>query len=91
MAANRGEIAIRIFRACTELNIETVAIYAEQDKQSAHRTKESVEIFNPKISKIQNFFLSIVIFLLVQSSVAYIILPLLRLIKPTKLAKERRQ
>ena len=86
MAANRGEIAIRIFRACTELNIETVAIYAEQDKQSAHRTKESVQINH----KIHNFFLSI-IFLLVQSSVAYIILPLLRLIKPTKLAKERRQ
>lgn len=86
MAANRGEIAIRIFRACTELDIETVAIYAEQDKQSAHRTKESVQINH----KIHNFFLSI-IFLLVQSSVAYIILPLLRLIKPTKLAKEKRQ
>lgn len=39
MAANRGEIAIRIFRACTELNIDTVAIYAEQDKESAHRIK----------------------------------------------------
>lgn len=39
LVANRGEIAIRIFRACTELNIDTVAIYAEQDRQSAHRTK----------------------------------------------------
>jgi len=28
MAANRGEIAIRIFRACTELGINTVAIYS---------------------------------------------------------------
>ncbi|HBB68571.1 MAG TPA: hypothetical protein DCZ89_01200, partial [Geobacter sulfurreducens] len=28
MAANRGEIAIRIFRACTELGISTVAIYS---------------------------------------------------------------
>ena len=37
LVANRGEIAIRIFRACTELNIDTVAIYAEQDRQSAHR------------------------------------------------------
>ena len=37
LVANRGEIAIRIFRACTELNIDTVAIYAEQDKQPAHR------------------------------------------------------
>ena len=37
LVANRGEIAIRIFRACTELNIDTVAIYGEQDRQSAHR------------------------------------------------------
>ncbi|TYO98834.1 pyruvate carboxylase [Geothermobacter ehrlichii] len=39
MAANRGEIAIRIFRACTELGIGTVAIYSEQDRLSLHRYK----------------------------------------------------
>jgi len=39
MAANRGEIAIRIFRACTELGISTVAIYSEQDRLSLHRYK----------------------------------------------------
>ncbi|VDP97354.1 unnamed protein product [Trichobilharzia regenti] len=39
MAANRGEIAIRIFRACTEMNIRTVAIYSEQDKMQMHRQK----------------------------------------------------
>ena len=39
MAANRGEIAIRIFRACTELGIRTVAIYSEEDKLSLHRYK----------------------------------------------------
>ncbi|HEX9077952.1 MAG TPA: pyruvate carboxylase [Desulfuromonadaceae bacterium] len=39
MAANRGEIAIRIFRACTELGIATVAIYSEEDKLSLHRYK----------------------------------------------------
>jgi pyruvate carboxylase len=39
MAANRGEIAIRIFRACTELGIQTVAIYSEEDRLSLHRYK----------------------------------------------------
>jgi pyruvate carboxylase len=39
MAANRGEIAIRIFRAATELGIRTVAIYSEEDKLSLHRYK----------------------------------------------------
>ncbi|XP_045187264.2 pyruvate carboxylase 1-like isoform X3 [Mercenaria mercenaria] len=39
MVANRGEIAIRVFRACTEMNIRTVAIYSEQDKMHMHRQK----------------------------------------------------
>ncbi len=39
MAANRGEIAIRIFRSCAELEIRTVAIYSEEDKLSLHRYK----------------------------------------------------
>ena len=39
MAANRGEIAIRIFRACTELGIQTVAIYSDEDRLSLHRYK----------------------------------------------------
>jgi acetyl-CoA carboxylase biotin carboxylase subunit len=36
LVANRGEIAIRIIRACTEMNIATVAIYSEADKNSLH-------------------------------------------------------
>ena len=39
LVANRGEIAIRIFRAATELNIQTVAIYSNEDKNSLHRHK----------------------------------------------------
>ena len=39
MAANRGEIAIRIFRAATELDIRTVAIYSKEDMKSMHRYK----------------------------------------------------
>ena len=36
LIANRGEIAIRIIRACRELNIETVAVYALGDEKSLH-------------------------------------------------------
>jgi pyruvate carboxylase len=39
LVANRSEIAIRIFRAATELGIKTIAIYAEEDKISLHRFK----------------------------------------------------
>lgn len=39
LVANRGEIAIRVFRACNELNIRTVAIYSKEDSGSYHRYK----------------------------------------------------
>ena len=39
LVANRGEIAIRVFRACTELKIPTVAIYSQEDSGSYHRYK----------------------------------------------------
>lgn len=36
LIANRGEIAVRIIRACKEMNIKTVAIYSEVDKNALH-------------------------------------------------------
>lgn len=36
LIANRGEIALRIIRACKEMGIETVAVYSEADRESSH-------------------------------------------------------
>lgn len=56
LIANRGDIAVRIMRTCKELNIETIAIYSEIDKDSLHRylADESICIGPNNISKSYN-------------------------------------
>ncbi len=45
LIANRGEIAVRIIRACKELNIKSIAVYSDADKRSLH-TRMADEAFN---------------------------------------------
>src|SRR5262249_22392487 len=49
MAANRGEIAIRVFRSAHELGIRTVAIYSHEDRFATHRLKadEAYQVGRP--------------------------------------------
>jgi acetyl-CoA carboxylase biotin carboxylase subunit len=52
LIANRGEIAVRIIRACKEMNIKTVAIYSETDKNALHtRLADEAICIGPANSK----------------------------------------
>jgi len=52
LIANRGEIAVRIIRACRELDIQTVAIYSEADSEALHvQIADEAYCVGPKASK----------------------------------------
>jgi pyruvate carboxylase len=56
LVANRGEIAIRIFRAATELDITTVAIYSNEDKGALHRYKaDEAYLVDPDLSPTESY------------------------------------
>ena len=49
LVANRGEIAIRVYRALNELGIQTVGIFSKEDKYSLFRTKtDEAYMLNPE-------------------------------------------
>ena len=54
LIANRGEIAVRIVRACSELNITSVAIYTDADRHALH-VKKADKAYNIGSDPVQGY------------------------------------
>src|SRR5579871_5082537 len=59
LVANRSEIAIRVFRACTELGIRTIGIYSKEDRGALHRYKADETYALPESRNPLNAYLDI--------------------------------
>ena len=69
LIANRGEIAIRIIRACHELGLKTVAIYAKEDEYGVHRFKADEAYLVGSGKKPIEAYLDHIVYSLMNSSV----------------------
>jgi len=56
LVANRSEIAIRIFRACSELGIRTLGVYSKEDRAALHRYKaDETYLLNEKLEPLKAY------------------------------------
>ena len=55
LIANRGEIAVRIIRACKELGIETVAVYSKADEHALHKELASETVCIGEASALDSY------------------------------------